>query len=124
MQLRTPAVQVRYKLLRDPTRTTNFLRLQVKNVPPGSNVIGRCLTNKNKPCKGKLRRGFTKSGARGTIRVRRFEKKNYPAGSKLEFVITNPAFVTQYKIVRVVKNNDPVIVTRCSQPGTTRRGAC
>ena len=122
--LRTPAVLVSYKLLRDPTRTTNFLRLQVKNVPPGSKVVGRCLTKKNKKCKGKLKKSFTKNGARGTMRVKPFEKKNYPAGSKLEFVITNPGFVTQYKIVTMVNNNDPAIATRCSQPGSSRRGAC
>jgi hypothetical protein len=117
-------VLVSYKLLRDPTRTTAFFRLQVKNVPRGSKVVGRCLTKKNKKCKGKLRKGFSKNGARGTLRVKPFERKNYPAGSKLEFTITNPGFVTQHKIVTMVRNGDPAIATRCSQPGSSRRGAC
>jgi Ca2+-binding RTX toxin-like protein len=122
--LRTPAVTVAYKLFEDPTRTSRFFRLTIKSVPRGSKVVGRCLTKKNKPCKGKLKKRFTKRNARGNFRIKALEMRKYPAGSKLEFVITNPAYVTQIKTMTIKRNADPAIGTRCQDPGSTRRRAC
>jgi hypothetical protein len=121
--LKTPAVRVAYKLLGRPRRTTRFRRLHVKNVPRGSRVVVTCLTKKGRRCKGKLRKRFTKTNARGSLRVKRFERKRLPAGSRLQVVVTNPQFVTQIKLVRVRKSRRPSIRTRCQPPGETRR-AC
>ena len=84
-------------------------------------MVGRCLTKKNKPCKGKLKKRFTKSNARGNFRVKALEMKRYPAGSKLEFIITNPRYFTQIKIMTIKRNADPAIGTRCQTPGQSRR---
>jgi hypothetical protein len=118
-------VTVAYKLFEDPKKTTRFFRLRVKHIPPGSTVVGTCLTKSGKRCKGKLAKRFTQNNARGQFRVKPFEmKRRYPAGSRLEFVISNPAFVTQIKIVTMNRNRDPSIGTRCQDPGATRRRAC
>ena len=115
---------VAYKLFEDPKKNTRFFRLTIKSVPPGSKVVGQCLTKKGKKCKGKLGKRFTKNNARGNFRLKSFEKKRYPAGSRLEFVVTNPAFFTQIKIVTMKRNADPSIGTKCQDPGATRRRAC
>ncbi len=123
--LRTPAVLMSFKLLADPTRVTRFQRLLLKNVAKGSKVSVKCLTKKGKRCKGKLKKGFTKKKTtKGTIRMKVFEKKKYPAGSKIEATITNPAFKTQFKTIKMRKNADPSIATRCATPPSKKRKAC
>jgi Ca2+-binding RTX toxin-like protein len=122
--LRTPAVTVAYKLFDDPKKTTRFVRLTIKSVPRGSTVVGRCVTKRGKRCKGRLGKRFTRSNASGSFRLKSFEKKNYPAGSRLEFIVTNPAFFTQIKTITTHRNGDPSIGTRCQDSPTSPRRAC
>jgi Ca2+-binding RTX toxin-like protein len=121
--LKTPAVLVSFRF--DPPHSwTRFTRFYVKNVPAGSNVAGHCVTKKGKKCKGSLGKAYTKTGAKGTLRLKSFENKKFPAGSRIEVTISNPAYVTQVKIVSIAKGKDPSIATRCVKPGSTRRGSC
>lgn len=122
--LRTPAVTVAYKLAGDPKKTTRFVRLMIKSVPRGSKVVVRCVTKKGKRCKGALGKRFTKRDARGSFRLKSFEKKRFPAGSRLEFIVTNPAYFTQIKIITINRNRDPAIGTRCQDSATAPRRAC
>lgn len=122
--LRTPAVTVAYKLAEDPGKTTRFVRLRINSVPRGSTVVVRCLTQKGKRCKRALRKRFTKRNANGSFRLKSFEKKRFPAGSRLEFIVTNPAYYTQIKIIKINRNRDPSISTRCQDSATSPRRAC
>ena len=122
--LRTPAVSISFDLLRDPTKVSIFELLQLKNVARGSKVVVRCLTKSNKRCGGKLRKQFTKKRARGTIRLKRFERKKFRAGMKLDATITNPAFKTQFKTLVMRRKKSPNIVTRCATPPSKRRVGC
>jgi hypothetical protein len=67
----------------------------IKSVPRGSKVVVRCVT-----------------------------EKRYPAGSRLEFIVTNPAYFTQIKIITINRNRDPSIGTRCQDSATAPRRAC
>ena len=115
---------VAYRLMENPRRNSRFSRLTIKNVPGGSTVVGRCLTKKGKRCKGRLGKSYTKRNARGSFRLKSFEKKRYPAGTRLEFVVSNPAYFTQIKILTMKRNDDPSIGTRCQDPGSTQRRIC
>jgi hypothetical protein len=77
-----------------------------------------------KKCKGKLGKTFTEKRAHGAVRIRTFEKKKFPAGARIEVTVTNPRYVTQIKIVLIKKKTDPGVITRCIEPGSTRRTTC
>ena len=122
--LKTPAVLMSFKVLGNPKRITRFARLLLKNVAKGSRVSVKCLTKKNKRCKGKLAKRFTKRNAKGKIRMKVFEKKRYPVGSKIEATITNPKYKTQFKTIKMRKGSLPSISTRCATPPSKKRRSC
>jgi hypothetical protein len=74
-------------------------------------------------CKGRLKPGLLKTGARGSLRIRAFDRR-YPSGTRLEVLIANPAYRSQIKTVVVRANRRPRIATRCQTPGTATRGRC
>ncbi|HET8952925.1 MAG TPA: hypothetical protein VFN44_20545 [Solirubrobacteraceae bacterium] len=122
--LKTMGATVSYSFFpRHPRRSTRFSGFRVGNVPRGSTVVGRCLTAAGKACKGRLKPGFLKTGAGGSLRVRAFDRR-YPAGTRLEVVISNPAYRSQIKTVLVRANKRPRLGTRCQAPGTTTRSSC
>jgi hypothetical protein len=118
------AVTVSYNFLpRKPKKTAQFTTFSVKNVPKGSKLEARCVTANGKKCKGTLGKTTTKSNVGGTLRISSFSH-TYPAGVQLEVTVTNPAYVTQVKIVKVLKNNVPSITTRCQPSGSSTRRGC
>ncbi len=122
--LKTMGATVSYAFFpQRPRRSTRFSGFRVGNVPKGSTVTGRCLTAAGRPCTGRRKPGFLKTGARGSLRVNAFDRR-YPAGTRLEVVISNPAYRSQIKTVFVRANRRPRIATRCQTPGTTKRGSC
>jgi hypothetical protein len=108
---------------RRPRKTTRFEDFKVFSVPKGSKLVARCRTSKGKRCKGKLGKVFTKRNARGSFRLKTFDK-TYKAGMRLEVIVTNPDFVTQIKITKVRRNAKPVVITRCQKPGAKKRTRC
>ena len=108
-----------------PKAKTTFFAFTAKNVPKGSKLVARCVKGKkNKKCKGKLGKTFTiKKTKKKTNALKVFNKK-YPAGSKLEVIVSKSGFKTQVKIVQVRKNKIPSISTRCMTPPSTRRTGC
>ena len=115
---------IAFDLLKDPTRVSIFERIDLTNVARGSRVSVRCLTAKGKRCKGRLKAGFTKRNARGKIRLKPFERKKYPAGSRIDATITNKGFKTQFKTLVIRRGANPTIVTRCAIPPSKKRRAC
>jgi hypothetical protein len=122
--LKNMAVTVSYSFLpRKPKKTAQFTTFSVKNLPKGSKVEARCVTENGKKCKGKLGKATTKSNVGGTLRISSFSH-SYPAGVQLEVIVTNPAYITQVKIVKVLKNKVPSITTRCQATGSSTRRGC
>lgn len=122
--LRDMAVTLTFAFFpRRPRATTRFTELVAKNVPAGSKLVARCRTRSGRRCGGAARRTFTKTNARGRVPIRRFQRR-YRAGTKLEVVVTNPAFVTQIKILSVRRNRTPDVTTRCLPPGASKRTRC
>ena len=124
-QLGTMAVTVSFNFFpRKPKKTTRFSAFTVKNIPRGSKVVARCVTKKGKKCKGKFGKSFTKRNARGSFGLKIFNNKKFRVGSRLEIVVTNPAFVSQIKIISINRNKGPGIATRCQKPGSKKRIRC
>jgi len=123
-ELKTPAVAIAFDLLQDPTRVSLFKQVVLENIARGSKVVVRCLTKSGKRCTGRLRKGFTKRNARGTLRLKPFERKRYPVGFRVDATITNPAFKTQFKTLVMRRNAKPNILTRCATPPSKKRQAC
>ena len=122
--LKQMATQVGFVFFpRRPKETTRFTEIVVRNVPRGSTLVAKCLTASGRRCGGESRKAFTKRGARGTVRVGRFERR-YRAGTKVEVTITNPAFITQIKTLSVRRNRAPGVSTRCRPPGSSKRIRC
>jgi hypothetical protein len=123
-QLPAPQVVLQYKA-GGPGERTKFNSLELRNVPAGSTVVARCLTREGARCKGKrLGKVVRREGAEGTVRIRRFENRPIRAGHRLEFEISNPGYLTQYKVVRVRRGAAPTITTECAQPGSEERTGC
>ncbi len=124
-ELKTMAVTVGFNFFpRKPKKTTRFTGFVVKNIPKGSKVVAKCVTKKGKRCKGKFKKALTKKGARGTLKIKVFNKKKYRAGNRLEVAVSNPDFRTQIKIVKINKNRGPSISTRCQTPPSKKRTRC
>jgi Ca2+-binding RTX toxin-like protein len=123
--LKTMAVTVSYGYApKFPKKTTKFSAFTAKNVPKGSKLVARCVTKKGKKCKGKLGKSSTiKKTTKKTVALKTFNKK-YPAGSTLEVIVSKAGYKTQIKIVQVLKNKTPNIVTRCLTPPSTKRRSC
>jgi hypothetical protein len=122
--LKTPSVQVRARYFQ-PRRTTTFTQISITGVPAGSKVVARCLTPKGRRCAGRrLKKAFVKARARGALRIRRFERRRLRPGMRIDIAISNPAYVTQIKIITVRKNRLPRIGTRCRRPGEPARTRC
>jgi hypothetical protein len=123
-QLPAPQSVLQFKFT-TPGERTKFLSLELRNVPAGSTVVARCLTREGRRCKGKrLGKVVRREGAEGTVRIRRFENRPIRAGHRLEFEISNPGYLTQYKVMRVRRGAAPTITTECSQPGSEERTGC
>jgi len=121
---KTPTVKLRVRYFR-PRRSTMFVTVAVTGVPRGSKVVGRCLTRRAKRCATRrLRRTFTKGNARGTVRLKRFERRRLRAGTRLEVVVTHPDYLSQIKTVTVRRGRPPLISTRCQRPGEPQRRRC
>ena len=115
---------ISFELAKKPTRVSVFKLLQLKNIPKGSRVSVVCLTKKGKRCKGKLKASIVKRNVSGKLRLKKLQRRRYPAGSRIDATITNPKFKTQYKTLVIRKRSNPSIVTRCSTPPSKKRRAC
>ena len=116
---------ISFALAKSPTRVSVFRLLQLKNIPKGSRVSVVCLTKKGKRCKGKLKASvLVKKTTKRTLRLKKLQRRKYPAGSRIDATITNPKFKTQYKTLVIRRRSNPSIVTRCSTPPSKKRRAC
>jgi hypothetical protein len=122
--LKTPAVTISFALARNPTRVSVFRLLVLKNIPKGSKVSVVCRTKKGKRCKGKLRASVVKKKARGKLRLKKLQRRKYPAGSRIDATITNPKFKTQFKTLVIRKRGNPSIITKCATPPSKKRRNC
>ena len=94
-------------------------------VAGGAKVVGNCITKRGKSCKGRLKSKFTKTlKKRGKIKAKKFLRKRYPAGVKLEVVISKKGFVSQVKTVTIRKNKEPTFVAKCMRPPSKKRVRC
>jgi hypothetical protein len=97
---------------------TRLSRVHLKGIPGGSTVVARCLT-----CAGKRGRAVTTKPARAEIALKAFDRR-FPAGTRLEVVITNPAYMTQIKTLRVRRNRPPRPATSCRPAGAVKPTRC
>ena len=123
--LKTFAVTVFFHFPDDPTSVTLFDTFTISNVPKGAKVVGNCLTRRGKSCKGSLKSKFTlKQKKRRTIKAKKFTQRRYPAGSKLEVVVSKKGFKNQIKTVTIRNGKQPGLTTRCQKPGAKKRTQC
>ncbi len=114
---RQMAVGLAFAIFPRPRATSRFTELVLRRVPRGSKAVVRCIGR----CGGVRR--LTKRDTRSSVRLDRFERR-YRPGTRIEAVISNPAFVTQVKVLTVRRNRSPRIVTRCVLPGASKRTRC
>jgi hypothetical protein len=101
-----------------------FMSKYVVFIPKGSKVSVVCRTKKGKRCKGKLRASVVKKKARGKLRLKKLQRRKYPAGSRIDATITNPKFKTQFKTLVIRKRGNPSIITKCATPPSKKRRNC
>jgi Ca2+-binding RTX toxin-like protein len=104
------------------TRRATTLREFSLEVEPGARVKATCRTPKGKRCE--RTRDVTKAAASATLRLRGFERKPLPVGSKLRIRATKPDMVGAVKTVTIRKRKAPSVKTLCLPPGATRPAAC
>jgi hypothetical protein len=105
-------------LRRHGNRTTRLADVLLKGVPVGSTVVARCLT-----CKGTRGKAHTIRPRRPETPIKAFDG-TYLAGSRLEVVISNPAYVTQIKTLVVRGGKAPRVTTLCQGSGAMKRARC
>jgi len=103
-------------------KTIRFTRLVVKNVPRGSTVTATCKTKQGKRCRGIKK--FTKRNARGTVKLKRFQRKTLRAGTVIEVRVTKPGMIGAVKRLTVRRGKNPTITTRCLPPGAKKPVRC
>jgi hypothetical protein len=106
-----------------PKRTTRFEDWKINSVPKNTRIVGKCLTRKGKRCGGKLRKGFTRKKARGSLKMKVFNK-TYRAGQKIEIVATSKGFKTKVLTTKIRRNKRPIVVVRCITPPSKKRKKC
>jgi Ca2+-binding RTX toxin-like protein len=99
---------------------TKFTSFKVKNVPAGATVLVSCKASKGKKCVAKP---FKKKHA-GTISIKPYTKKKFPAGTKITVAITRPGAIGLAKVISVVKRKAPTSKTLCLPPGAKKPSKC
>ena len=122
--LRSMAVTIAFAAFPSPGATSRFTDLIVKNIPRGSRLVARCLTPRGRRCGGAARRTITVDSSRGNVVLRRFQRRRYRPGTRIEAVVAHPDFITQVKIFTVRRNRSPRITERCLTPGSSKRERC
>ncbi|WP_053226063.1 glycine-rich protein [Solirubrobacter soli] len=97
-------------------RSTRFTKVRLRNIPAGSTVTARCVTCKNGGT-------FTTSPTRAEVGLKRFQHV-FPVGTRLEVVISNPAYITQIHTLAVRRNRPPRLTTLCRPVGSSRPTRC
>ena len=98
--------------------STRFTGFRLRKVPAGSTVVARCLT-----CKGKRGKAVTTKPAGTDIAIKAFDR-TFPAGTRLEVVVSNPAYITQIKTLLVRRGKAPRVTTLCQAAGAAKRTRC
>ena len=80
----------------------------VKTVPAGSKIVATC---KGKAC-GKKPPKQTVKNAKGTVKLKKFQRK-FKVGSVIEVRVTKPGMEGIVKQVKINKNKNPSIITKC-----------
>jgi hypothetical protein len=99
-------------------RTTRLAEVRLEGIPSGSTVVARCVT-----CKGRRGKPLTAKPAHAGIAMKSFDR-TYRAGTRLEVVITNPAYITQIKTLLVRRGRSPRVATFCQAAGAAKRTRC
>lgn len=106
-----------------PRDTTTFTRFRAQNAPKRSRVVARCLNRRGKRCAGKLGRPKRFRNRHRSFAVKTF-LHTYRAGTRLELQVSKKGYETMVKIVKVRKNKQPDVITRCIRAPATRRVRC
>lgn len=104
------------------TRRATMLNELSLEVERGARLQVTCRTPKGKRCQ--RTRDLTKAAASATLRLRGFERRPLPVGSKLQIRATKPDMVGAVKTVTIRKRKAPSVKTLCLPPGATRPSAC
>lgn len=99
---------------------TKFTSFKVKNVPAGATVRVSCKGPKGKKCVAKP---FKKKRS-GTISVKPYTKKKFPAGTKITVAITKTGAIGLVKVISVVRRKAPTSRTLCLPPGAKKPSKC
>jgi Ca2+-binding RTX toxin-like protein len=104
------------------TRRATTLSEVSLEVERGAQLRVTCRTPKGKRCE--RTRDLTKAATSATVRLRGFERKPLPVGSKLQIRATKANMVGAVKTVTVRKRKAPSVKTLCLPPGATRPASC
>jgi hypothetical protein len=115
---------------------TKLGKLEVKNIPAGSNLFVTCKgsscpkTKPKKAKKGKKQKkpvtiSFTKLNANGTVPLKAWTGKALKPGTVINVVVTNVNLVGVVKAVKIRSRKEPLVTTTCLAPGSsTQAVAC
>ena len=104
------------------TRRATTLSEVSLEVERGAQLKVTCRTPKGKRCE--RTRDLTKAATSATVRLRGFERKPLPVGSKLQIRATKANMVGAVKTVTLRKRKAPSVKTLCLPPGATRPASC
>ena len=104
---RVPAT-VSFNFPRPGSKFTKFTVFLVKTVPAGSKIVATC---KGKAC-GKKPAKQTVKNAKGTVKLKKFQRK-FKVGSVIEVRVTQSGMKGIVKLVKINKNKNPSIITKC-----------
>lgn len=107
-----PAVRVAGRL----TRSGAVFRLVSIRAPRGSRVIWSCSSRR---CRG----GSLRAASSRAVRIRPLERA-FPAGTVLEFGVTQPGFIGKYTRIQVRRNRAPGRRDMCLRRASDRPIAC
>jgi len=85
-------------------------------------VTATCRTKQRKRCRGT--RDFARASAGALVRLRGYERRALPAGSKLQLRATKDGMIGVVKTVTIRKRKSPSLKTLCLPPGAARPSAC
>jgi hypothetical protein len=117
-----PSVALSFSFLGFPGKTTKLNLLVLKRIPRRSTVTVTCKAPRHKRCP--VRKKFTKRNAPGTLKLKKFVTKSYPAGSTIEVRVTKTGSIGAVRVLTIRKNKAPVLSNRCLAPGAKTPKKC
>jgi hypothetical protein len=101
-------------------RRGTTLRNLAADVEPGARLAAQCRTKRNRKCT--RTRDLARSAA--SVRLRGFEGRRLPVGTRLIVRVTKDGMIGLVKTLTIRRKKPPSLKTQCLQPGSATPAAC